>query len=153
MSTQHARATRHRARDVTTATRGNRPRGPACAERLSVTPARRGPRARAAGRPAGRKAKHQTPRPDTSTLKFRITLYGFRLSHGGPGSGVRVRESGAGGRKGRRAGSRSIDTGTHVPVPHERTREKTGAPPPTDYSLLMRVHRLEFHAPRSCCCS
>ena len=58
MSTPHARATRHRARDVTTATRGNRPRGPACAERLSVTPARRGPRARAAGRPAGRKAKH-----------------------------------------------------------------------------------------------
>ena len=31
---------------------------------------------------------------------------------------------------------------THVPVPHERTREKTGGPPPTDYSLLMRVHRL-----------
>jgi hypothetical protein len=92
MSTQHARATRHRARDVTTATRGNRPRGPACAERLSVTPARRGPRARAAGRPAGRKAKHQTPRPDTSTLKFRITLYGFRLSHGGPGYAYGSRE-------------------------------------------------------------
>ena len=38
--------------------------------------------------------------------------------------------------------ARSIDTGTHVPVPHERTREKTGPPPPTDYSLLMCVHRL-----------
>ena len=45
------------------------------------------------------------------------------------------------------AGSRSISglstrAYTHVPVPHERTREKTGGPPPTDYSLLMRVHRL-----------
>ena len=58
---------------------------------------------------------------------------------------------GAGGCKGRRylggAGSRSIVAvyrhgHTHVPVPHERTREKTGGPPPTDYSLLMRVHRL-----------
>ena len=92
MSTQHARATRHRARDVTTATRGNRPRGPACAERLSVTPARRGPRARPRDDP--RDGESETSNTPTGHVDAEVSNYALRLSFipRGPGYAYGSRE-------------------------------------------------------------
>ena len=80
MSTQHGRA-----RDASPSPRrddrnpGTAPADRRRRERLSVSRARgRGP---AGIRPGARDGKRNIKHPDrTSTLKFRITLYGFRLS-------------------------------------------------------------------------